>query len=97
MPRFRGRLTRRDARYPGTVTVYYPLHPLYGRGELPVHRRYGIGEVEQVEVKTGAGRQAVPVWMTDEQQCRHMTLGLDPRCSLASLSKLLSLLGSVRW
>ena len=33
--------TRNDARYPRLVTVYYPLHPLFGRENLPVRQRSG--------------------------------------------------------
>ena len=78
------------------MTVHYPLHPFYGQTDLPVYRRYGIGDVEHVEVELDGQRQAIPVWMIDEQQCARITMGIDPYCSLAPLSKLLLLLRSTR-
>ena len=86
--------TRNDARYPSEVIVHYPLHPFFGRGKLPVVRRYGIGNVEHVEVQVNDVCHAVPVWMTDERFCGRMTIGFDPFCSLTALLQLLSLLGS---
>jgi hypothetical protein len=74
--------------------VHYPLHPFFGRGELTVRRRHGIGNVEHVEVQTADVRQAVPVWMTDEQLCRRLTIGFDPFCSLTALLQLDSLIRS---
>lgn len=86
--------THHDARYPSSVTVHYPLHPLFGRGELPVCQRYGSGDVEQYLVEVEQETQAVPVWMTDECRCSSMTLGFAPQCSMASYLALLSLIGS---
>jgi len=87
--------THHDARYSTAVIVHYPLHPLCSRGELPVCRRRGIGNVLQhVEVQVDGGPQAVPLWMTDEQLCKRLTTGLTPFCSSASLLELLALLQS---
>ncbi len=86
--------THQDARYCTAVIVHYPLHPLCSRGELPVCRRRGIGNVQHLEVQVDGGPQAVPLWMTDEQLCKRLTTGLTPFCSSASLLELLALLHS---
>ncbi len=86
--------TRNDARYPSAATVRYPLHPLVGQGALPIRRRLGTGSNEQFELEVGQQGQVVPAWMTNEQLCARMTMGFDPRCSMASLLELLSLLQS---
>ena len=74
------------------MTVYYPLHPFHGGGELPVVRRYGSGRVEQVEVETACRRQVLPHWMTKQDRCQQLSVGADPRCSLAALWELIALL-----
>ena len=51
------------------MTVFYPLHPFHGGGELPVVRRYGNGRVEQVEVETACRRQILPHWMFNQDRC----------------------------
>ena len=55
-----------------------------------------MGNAEYLEVEFQGQRQAVPVWMTDEQLCAGMTLGIVPLCSLSHLSQLQSLLRSAR-
>ena len=85
---------RNDARYPRFVTVHYPLHPFYGRGELRIRQRCGVGDVEQIQVEVDQQRQAVPIWMTDEEGCARMTISFEPLCSLTSLLDLLALLRS---
>jgi hypothetical protein len=85
-------VSQNDARYPGSLTVYYPLHPFHGGGELPVVRRYGNGRVEQVEVETSRRRQVLPLWMTNQDRCRQLSVGVDPRCSLPALWELAALL-----
>ena len=74
------------------MTVYYPLHPFHRAGELPVVRRYGSGRVEQVEVETSIRRQVLPRWMTDQDHCGRLSVGVDPRCSLTALWELTALL-----
>jgi hypothetical protein len=86
--------THHDARYCKAVIVHYPLHPFFGRGELPVRRRRGNGHVQYVEVQVDSVQQAVPLWMTDEQFCKRLTIGLTPHCSSMSLLELLALLRS---
>lgn len=86
--------TRNDARYPSEAIVHYPLHPFHGRGALPIRRRLGTGSTEQLDLEVGQQRQVVPAWMTDEQLCARMTIGFDPRCSMAALLELLSLIQS---
>jgi hypothetical protein len=86
--------TRNDARYPRFVTVHYPLHPFYRSGSLTVRQRCGVGDVEQLYVDCGQTRQAIPLWMTDEEDCARMTIGFDPCCSLKALLELRSLLRS---
>lgn len=85
---------RNDARYAGFVIVHYPFHPFFGRGELPVTRRYGIHDVDQVEVDVEGRQQALPVWMTDCDCCAFMTIDHEPQCSCESLLQLQSLIQS---
>ena len=86
--------TRNDARYRSVVAVHYPLHPLYGRGGLPVSRRRDIGSIAHVELQIDGQRQAVPAWMTDEPLCARLTCGFTPCCCLPALLELLSLIRS---
>jgi hypothetical protein len=88
--------THHDARYPAFVTVYYPLHLLYGRGSLRVRQRFGVGGVAQYVVEMENIIQSVPVWMTDEAYCSRLTFGLDPLCAMRALLELQSLLQSSR-
>ena len=74
------------------MAIYYPLHPFYGGGELPVVRRHGNGRVEQVEVATATRRQVLPLWMTSQDRCEQLSVGADPRCSLTALWELAALL-----
>jgi hypothetical protein len=80
-----------DARYPGNLTIHYPLHPFCGQ-ELPVSRQFGIGDALQFELRASDRRVFVPAWMTDPDRCRQLTSGCEPRCSMASLLKLVALL-----
>jgi hypothetical protein len=91
--------TSNDARYTTgepkiqkSVVVHYPLHPLYGRGDLLVCRRRGVGNLEHVEVEIDQQQQAIPRWMTDEKFCQRLTIGHMPQVSLTALLELLSLL-----
>lgn len=86
---FRGRLN--DARYPGRAAIFYPFHPLFGC-EYAVHRRHGFGGTQQIELQLKMKRLAVPVWMSNQDQCENMTWGVDPHCSWESLLKLMRLL-----
>jgi hypothetical protein len=72
--------------------VHYPLHPFYRSGPLTVRQRCGVGDVEQLYVDFEQTRQAVPLWMTNEEGCARMTIGFDPSCSLKALLELRSLL-----
>ncbi len=85
-------MSQNDARYPGKVTIYYPLHPSYGQCDLQVSRRFGCGRVAQLEVQIGARCQLVPAWMADPECCQHMSLGTEPHCSLPALWELIALL-----
>ena len=86
--------THNDARYLGEVVVYYPLHPFFGRGKLPVCRRRGTGHAEHVEVQIDGVRQALPLWMTDERFCNRLTMGFEPVCALTALLELILLVHS---
>ena len=86
--------THKDARYSKAVTVFYSFHPFCSRGALVVCRRRGIGNVQHVEVQVDDVRQAVPLWMTDEQFCNQLTIGQTPYCSSVSLLQLRALLRS---
>ena len=74
------------------MTIYYPLHPFYGRGEFSVVRRFGSGRIEQLEVDTVPRRQLVAAWMTCQARCDRMSIGSEPRCSLPALWELMALL-----
>ena len=80
--------TRNDARYQGNVSVWYPFHPLFGKQDLSVMRRFGRGDVEYVELHTRDLRQMVPAWMLDQDRCAQMTCGLQPAVELDSLLEL---------
>jgi len=67
-----------DARYPGSLTIYYPFHPLYGR-ELPVARRFGAGGILRFELQADDRCVLVPAWMVDAETCRTLTAGDEPR------------------
>ena len=74
------------------MSVYYPLHPFHGGGELPVSRRFGNGRVEQVEVESTDRRQLLPRWMTNQDRCQQLSVGADARRCLAALWELTALL-----
>ena len=80
-----------DARYQGTVTVFYPFHPFCGQRSFSVLRRYGCGAEEHLELLGSDVRQVVPTWMVDADVCRQMTCGLQPAADLPSLLEL------IRW
>jgi hypothetical protein len=82
-----------DARYPGSLTIHYPFHPLYGR-ELPVARRFGAGGILRFELQADDRCVLVPAWMTDAEMCGNLTAGDEPRVSLAALLQLSGLLKS---
>ncbi len=91
--------TSNDARYTPSgpkieksVVVHYPLHPLYGRGDLTVCRRRGIDNLQHIEVEFDQQQQAIPCWMTDEAFCQRLTIGHMPQVSVTALLELLSLL-----
>lgn len=80
--------TRDDARYQGIVAVCYPFHPLCGKQDLSVLRRFGSGEIEYVELQAAGGRQFVPAWMLDADRRARMSYGLQPAADQASLIEL---------
>lgn len=82
---------RNDARYPGRVTVFYPLHPLHLQ-ELEVFRPRRLDGGQHVEVQLQQRRLAIPLWMTRQEQVERLTLGRDPRCSPEALLQLTRLL-----
>jgi hypothetical protein len=43
-------------------------------------------------VATSRRRQVLPLWMTDQDRCRQLSVGTDPRCSLPALWELAALL-----
>ena len=66
--------SQNDARYPGKVTIYYPLHPFHGGDELAVHRRFGSGRVEQLEV---ANRRSATARTRLDDQSRPLPADVD--------------------
>ncbi len=81
--------TRDDARYQGGVFVWYPFHPQYNKHKLVVVRRFDCHCVDYLELSGPDGRQAIPVWMVEQDRCREMTCGLVPAANLAALIELL--------
>ena len=82
-----------DARYPGSLTIHYPFHPLYGR-KLPVARRFAAGNILRFELQADDRCVLVPAWMTDAETCRNLTAGDEPRATMEALLQLGDLLKS---
>ena len=85
-------MAQNDARYLGQITVFYSLHPLFGRDDLSIRRRLGTGRVEQIEIDTKARRQFVPTWMTNQDACGQLSISSEAFCSVPSLLELVALL-----
>ena len=83
--------THHDARYQGTVTVWYPFHPFFRKHDFCVVRKFGCRDVEYLDLRSAEVRQAVPAWMVDADRCGQMTCGLQPAVDLPTLLEL------VRW
>jgi hypothetical protein len=81
---------RNDARYPGSVTIHYPLHPFYGQ-EFPVARGFGTDNALQFELQADDRRVLVPAWMTDVDRCRQLTADGDLHASMFALLELVDL------
>ncbi len=78
---------RNDARYPGNVTILYPLHPLFQQ-EFEVFRLHRLDCGEYVEVQLWQRRLGIPRWMTQQERVEALTLGVDPLCSRGALLQL---------
>ena len=85
-------MAQNDARYLGQITVFYPLHPLFGRDDLSIRRRLGTGRVEQIEIDTKARRQFVPSWMANQDVCGYLSISSEAYCSVPALLELAALL-----
>jgi hypothetical protein len=83
--------TRHDARYQGTVSVWYPFHRFFRKHDFRVMRKFGCRDVEYLDLQCPEVRQAVPSWMLDADLCGQMTCGLQPAVDLPTLLEL------VRW
>ncbi len=80
-----------DARYPGIITIEYPLHPLFGR-QFEVSRRFRWGGVLFFGIDLGNGtRASIPEWMTRRDECAQLRCGVDPVCCLSALREVLAL------
>ncbi len=85
---FRVQSYSQDARYQGiTVTIYYPLHPLFGK-QVKVTRDFGDVRGGHWEIVIGNDRQSIPKWMTDEASCKLLDFGETPRSCIAALRHL---------
>jgi hypothetical protein len=80
--------TRHDARYQGSVSVWYPFHPFFREHDFCVMRKFGCGGVEYLDLRGSEVRQAVPAWMVDADRCGQMTCGLQPAVGLPTLLEL---------
>jgi hypothetical protein len=80
-----------DARYPGIITIEYPLHPLFGR-QFNVARRFRWGGALIFGIDLGNGmRASIPEWMTRRDECAQLRCGVDPVCCLSALREVLAL------
>ena len=80
-----------DARYPGIITIEYPLHRHSGR-QFQVLGCVRYGRVAYYDVEADGGCVTVAAWMTRRDECVHLRWGFDPICSLAALIQLQTLL-----
>lgn len=85
-------MAQNDARYLGQIAVFYPLHPFFGRDDLSVRRRLGVGRVEQIEIDSNSRRQFVPTWMTDQDACGRLSISSEAYCAVPALLELALLL-----
>ena len=76
-----------DARYQGTITVFYKFHPLCGR-EFPVIRSVRYAGQESWDVADDGKVLTILKWMASEDHCRQLTGGFDPVVSWGQLEKL---------
>ncbi len=68
--------------------MWYAFHPLLGKQDLSVLRKFGSGDAEYLELKGAQVRQVIPAWMLDPDRCAQMTFGLQPTADVASLVEL---------
>ena len=80
-----------DARYQGTITIEYPLHPLFGC-QFAVARRLRYGRLLFFEINLDGKLASVPEWMTRRDLCSRLRCGVDPVCSWTALRRVRRLL-----
>jgi hypothetical protein len=76
-----------DARYQGTITVFYQFHPFFGR-EFSVIRSVRYAGQYYLDVTADGKILSIPRWMASEDHCRQLTGGFDPVVSWGQLEKL---------
>jgi len=76
-----------DARYQGTITVFYRFHPLFGR-DFSVIRSVRYAGQYFLDVTADGKIMSIPRWMASEDHCRQLTGGFDPVVSWGQLEKL---------
>jgi hypothetical protein len=87
-------VAQNDARYLGQISVFYPLHPFFGRDDVSIRRRLGTGRVEQIEIESNGRRQFIPTWMTNQDACGRLSISSEAYCSVPALLELAALLES---
>ena len=83
------------AHYTTSVKVHYPWHPLYGQEVKVWGRHEYLGESYHLIALPDNSRVLMPVWMADENYCRHFTRQDSPVVSLEALRELTHLLKAV--
>jgi hypothetical protein len=83
-----------NARYPGTVKIEYPLHPLFGQ-EVRAVQLDAKGRKGQLLIESVEDRRCLPAWMTDPARCALLTFGWQPFASCQTLRQLDELLNAL--
>ena len=83
-----------SARVGDTGEIHYAWHPLVGERVPIVYTEHRRGELVAICEMPHGSRAIVPVWMLDWVACATLSVG-PPRCSLAALCNLRSLLDAL--
>jgi hypothetical protein len=79
----------------GFVKVHYPWHPLFGCEVQVLNVSHRGGDSFYCVRPADASLLLVPVWMTDEAECRRFVKRETPQVSVAALKQLRQLIDAV--